>query len=391
MNDTLNIIKIESGGVLHESPEQKTGRNYGIDALRIFSMFLVVILHILGHGGVLENATGTNKHIAWLLEIAAYCAVDIYALISGYVGYTDSPKSFRTAKFLTMWAQVFCYSFGITLCAFLIKPESIGVITLIRSIFPVASDQYWFFSCYAALYFLMPWLNRFIRSIENKDLTQLVAVLFGLFSLYMVFVGRLSSADPFMLKDGYSTVWLIVLYVIGAWMKRIDITKKMQVKYAWLVVIICVLTSWLFKDVITGFIQTGVFVDYVSPTILLSAMAYLVIFAKMKPNKVMRKVITFFAPAAFGVYLIHVQPIVYGHYMSNVFVWIANVPIWTTGFIVIGCSLVILIGCLLIEKLRLLLFEAFRINRLMNIVGSKLDKSLNRISDRIWYSILGGE
>ncbi len=26
-------------------------RNYGIDALRIISMFMVVILHSLGHGG----------------------------------------------------------------------------------------------------------------------------------------------------------------------------------------------------------------------------------------------------------------------------------------------------------------------------------------------------
>lgn len=30
-------------------------RNYGIDALRILSMFMVLVLHVLGAGGVMEN------------------------------------------------------------------------------------------------------------------------------------------------------------------------------------------------------------------------------------------------------------------------------------------------------------------------------------------------
>lgn len=41
-----------------ESVIKGTRRNYGIDALRLFSMLLVVTLHVLGHGGVLENLVG---------------------------------------------------------------------------------------------------------------------------------------------------------------------------------------------------------------------------------------------------------------------------------------------------------------------------------------------
>lgn len=32
-------------------------RNYGVDLLRIISMYLVIILHVLGQGGILSNAT----------------------------------------------------------------------------------------------------------------------------------------------------------------------------------------------------------------------------------------------------------------------------------------------------------------------------------------------
>lgn len=62
-------------------------KNYGIDALRMLAMFMVVILHILIQGGVL-NASGrflSQYEAGWLLESVAFCAVDVYALISGYV------------------------------------------------------------------------------------------------------------------------------------------------------------------------------------------------------------------------------------------------------------------------------------------------------------------
>ena len=32
-------------------------RNYGIDLLRIVSMFMVVLIHVLGHGNSILNAT----------------------------------------------------------------------------------------------------------------------------------------------------------------------------------------------------------------------------------------------------------------------------------------------------------------------------------------------
>jgi peptidoglycan/LPS O-acetylase OafA/YrhL len=32
--------------------------NYGIDLLRLIAMFMIVILHVLGKGGVLNNVSG---------------------------------------------------------------------------------------------------------------------------------------------------------------------------------------------------------------------------------------------------------------------------------------------------------------------------------------------
>ncbi|MCR5648942.1 MAG: acyltransferase, partial [Oscillospiraceae bacterium] len=62
-------------------------RNHGVDLLRIVSMLMVVVLHILGQGGLLDavSAPSLRHTLCWLLLAAAYCAVDCYAMISGYV------------------------------------------------------------------------------------------------------------------------------------------------------------------------------------------------------------------------------------------------------------------------------------------------------------------
>ena len=44
-----------------KEPITKVKRNYGIDMLRLVAMFFVVICHVLGHGGVMKNATGYNS------------------------------------------------------------------------------------------------------------------------------------------------------------------------------------------------------------------------------------------------------------------------------------------------------------------------------------------
>ena len=74
--------------------DKQNGRNYGIDLLRIISMVMIQILHILGNGGILNASIGApvRNNVAWFLEIASYCAVNCYALISGYVGYGRKPN-----------------------------------------------------------------------------------------------------------------------------------------------------------------------------------------------------------------------------------------------------------------------------------------------------------
>lgn len=90
------------------NPTPHSARNHGIELLRIFAMLLAAVLHILKKGGVITASEGNLAAYStvWLLEAAAYCAVNCYALISGYVGYSDRPKPLRLARCIELWLQV---------------------------------------------------------------------------------------------------------------------------------------------------------------------------------------------------------------------------------------------------------------------------------------------
>ena len=68
-------------------------RNYGIDLLRMVAMVFVVVLHIVGIGGIITGSELLSPQFltAQLLRIAMLCAVNCYALISGFVGWNRRP------------------------------------------------------------------------------------------------------------------------------------------------------------------------------------------------------------------------------------------------------------------------------------------------------------
>lgn len=58
-------------------------RNYGIDLLRLVSMFLIVVLHSLSRGALVGVAPfNIHYEAGFLIEALTYCAVNCFALIS---------------------------------------------------------------------------------------------------------------------------------------------------------------------------------------------------------------------------------------------------------------------------------------------------------------------
>ena len=105
--------------------EIKTERNYGIDLLRMLSMFLVCILHILEQGGVIgaSKALSAQYETAWFMDIAAFCAVNCFALISGYVCID---AKYKYSNGIMLYLKVIFYTLVITALFAIIKPDTVG-------------------------------------------------------------------------------------------------------------------------------------------------------------------------------------------------------------------------------------------------------------------------
>ena len=120
-----------------------TNRNYGIDLLRIVSMYMIVLLHVLGQGGILAKAHVLSTHwlVAWFIEIFSYVAVNCYGLISGFVGID---KEFKLSKVFRLWTEVAFYTIGIMLIFFMIYPNMINRQVINGAIMPITSQLYWY-------------------------------------------------------------------------------------------------------------------------------------------------------------------------------------------------------------------------------------------------------
>ena len=349
-------------------------RNCGIDFLRMILMLMVVILHILGHGGVIgaTNQLSVKYGVSWLIEGLAACAVNCYALISGYVYFSSR---YKFSSLLQICLQALLYSLGIAICVWILKPEYFSVGSLINYLFPVSKSAYWYLSTYVGLFVLIPFLNAGINALSKEQTKTYLYLMFFVFSI----LPTIARQDTFFVNSGYSTFWLAYLYVIGACIRKYGWGDTLKPSKAFLIYICSVLISWGIKIVyesITGCLlgepMTGAdFISYTSPTMVIAAVALFLTFKNVTISPKLTGFISEFSPAAFGVYLIHEHECIRGHFISNKFVFLTefSTPIMVVG--IFSCALFIFAGCLFVDWIRHKIFARMRVNERLNKLENK--------------------
>lgn len=331
-------------------------------------MLYIVLLHSLGQGGLLigtiENSI--QYKCVWFLEICAYGAVNIFAIISGYVGYSNKEKPVRISNYLRLWLQVVFYGFLIGIIFKLVRPELISVEDFIRAAFPVTNKLYWYFTAYTGLFMIMPILNNGIRATDNNLLKKMFIVIIIAFSVFD------NISKGFVLNDGYSFIWITLLYIIGAIMKKCEIGRNLKAYKIILTIIGLYIVTYLFKiygpefQIMDINISKYIFVSFVSPTILISSILHLILFTKIKFNNIWIKFIKFMAPSTFSVYLINNNKQVWQYIMKDLFSGICESHVYKIFVYVIGFSVMFVIGSILLDKFRIFLFSIAKVPELTN-------------------------
>lgn len=350
-----------AGAALAERKQNTSGRNYGIDLLRCVSMLLIVVLHIYNQGGFLNAISGKDTYyVNYTLRLIALGSVNLYAMISGYVMLHGS---FKLRRLIGLWVQVVFW--GLVLCAvgMLVLPEAIGGKQWIRAAFPVTQKEFWYFSAYVGVFLLSPVINRGILALNRAQAYALMLGCILLFSFGTVF-GLFYQGDPFVMGSGYSVLWLLIMYIVGACLNHTDFFRRKDVVELLLVMAICLALciAWAVLPLPRGLKDTKKqIISYLNPLMLIFDICLFGLFSKMKLQGAFpRKLIGFLAPLTFSVYVIHVHPLCWT-LMKLRFTFIAGYRELTYIPLVLAFALAIYLVCSLLDYLRVLLFRLLRV------------------------------
>ena len=338
---------------------------HNLDLLRIVSMFMIVLTHILGKGGLRDAVDGRGDayfFIVWFMQIFAYVAVNCYGLISGYIGLGSESK---LSKIALLWLQVLFYTLVITACFALFGYQLDGNDWL-GAFFPVVTSQYWYVTAYFGLLVFKPLLDKGLRFISDKQLGQLVVGIFLVFSLVPALFNN--KVLEYSLSKGFGMTWLIILYILGAYLRRLDLEK---IKTSFL------LALYLFSSLITFLGMNGIgeiWFWYPSPSLVLASLAIFILFAKWKISGQGRlgALIAFLAPASFGVYLIHLHPLIEKHLLVDQFISLLYLEEWLLPLALFCLSFVIYLVSSLIERVRLWLFRRLKLREKLSFLDQYL-------------------
>lgn len=359
-------------------------RNTGIELLRILSMLMIVLLHgvfetkLMGIGS-LGGARGVSIQFVYGVT---NCAVNVYAMITGYVCIK---AKHRPSRYIELWLQVFALNAAFGLVDILCN--GFRMKTLVHCLLPVLSGTFWYFSSYTLLFLCIPCLNRLLLGMSRQQHKKLIFVL-GAVSMAAWFALFFLKQDMFATDAGYSPLWLIVMYCVGAYIRRYEKEWKTWSSGRWFCIFVLASAfnglsvpamRWCKAHLFTLPTQNGLFISYMSPTIILAAVALFLCCLKLRPQRG-KRIITGLSSLTFGIYIIHMQPFVRELFFTERFADTIAQPWYTVMVRLFGFAIVMFSACALIEWLRKQIFRLLHISQLAEWLAQKGSALVHKIT-----------
>ncbi len=284
-------------------------RDYSIDCVKVLAVALVIVHHVIDCGLTMaDTAGGALKMVWYFLHSVSLTCVDLFALVTGYLCVTSNGAHKRL---LGLWVQVLFIGLVIS-GAVALAGGNVGARDWVRSIFPVVTGEYWYFTAYVVVCLFMPFVNPGARALDGKTFARLLLAFFLLMSVSSLFM----TTDPFVLKNGYSFAWLLVVYLFGAYW-RLHVTKPPSLAVCLIVLGVfsfAFLIPSIGKRVFSG--ELGVWfgnvypVRYTSPFTLSMSLAIFGICKHLDiKNNIVRRMLLSMSRKSLGMYLWLVHPV----------------------------------------------------------------------------------
>lgn len=156
----------------------KIKRNSKFEALRLLSMLFIILSHYS-----LEthwNVSGKDEWKVLFYQPFGQIGVDLFVMISGYFLSTKSKEMGEmVAKDIRLWVKVLFYSWLMLIFTYFIEPSLINSPRLLRGIFPVTLNGYWFITSFLLLMIFVPMINGFINNSRFIETIFLFIIILG--------------------------------------------------------------------------------------------------------------------------------------------------------------------------------------------------------------------
>lgn len=277
------------------------GRESNLEALRIVSMLMVVLVHIDGASLGLPNIKGdfsalTSRDL-WRLIVESFTIIGVncFTLISGYFGIRLRFKS--VAGFLFQ-----CIFYSVVIAS--LAPPLLGIefsrIKWLESWLVLSHTDLWYVPAYFCLMVLSPMLNAGVEMLTRKQFAWVL----GIFIVFNIWSGWWwgGAFNP----TGYTVIQLILMYLIGRWInssERNDGKGRIGAVSVYLLSVALIFVSSLWLEPVKAF-------AYNSPFVILASVSFFILFLTFRFQS---RAVNYMARSAFAVYLIHKAPELWGN------------------------------------------------------------------------------
>ena len=278
-------------------------------------MLLIVCQHFINHGGFLKNAADSEFFLN-LIPVLFAPSVNVFVLITGY--FSVNSRTLKVKKGIELWLQVLFYSLAMLPIASAFG-ASISNEYVYTAFTPIISRQYWFFSAYFVLFLIIPFISAMINGITKKQHLMLVIGIFVCAYLSTRFdISRVLS-----LAVGYSVLWFIMLFCIGAYLRKYPIrVNRIYLILAYLSTVAVHTVFRYHANDTSKLVYKLIYcsTEYTEPLTLFAAICLFLIFCGIKSNgSPIHRFICYIGGCTFGVYLFHEAPKFRDVLYSNIF------------------------------------------------------------------------
>lgn len=367
-------------------------RQSNFELMRISSMIMIVLWHIIIHGHLIDNTNGGINLFLNLILCICIVHVNSFVLVTGYFQYD---KDFSLRKFFKLFNMQWFYKAIIVLLLSFLGILSFSKVEILRELLPIGSfNNYWFMNCYLVLYLISPFLNKFIKYINQSDFRKCLLICFLLFSIIAY-----ATNNATVNNGGSTIIQFVFLYLLGAYLHKYPIKdnfhfinyskEKRQLIFLFGYIFFTFVNFLLlsFSMHLSSFDNQGLQTisnyifnsryGYSNPIVIIQTICYFLYFETIT---IKSKLVNVISSATLGIYLIHdnsyIRTIIYK------FLNIDKGGIMTFNQCIVSMlfgTFVIFICCLLVEYLRIVIARFLNKRKFIITMQNKFYSYINRI------------